>query len=277
MMIHESVAIIIMTLVLRRRLFSTVVISSFYSSLILVVFGLQGVRCASQVIYVTPGDESLCPNNASQCHTLGWYVRNTNGSFIVNNTEVRFLEGMHTLNTSIRIENYHNITIVGVGSTTQTRDIKGVPKPSSWIHCNSENSGFVFLKSNEINITNLGFHFCGTLAKLCSKTVSAALFFHQGNNILLYQVLLNESRGVGLHLNNIYGSVTIHDSAFMMTSPAAAAPRGDHQYVLYRGILKVYEKHNNIRWSTFRTIKLVLFIDFFIVSLIWGVLYRRYR
>ena len=175
---------------------------------------------------MTPGDESLCPNNASQCHTLGWYVRNTNGSFIVNNTEVRFLEGMHTLNTSIRIENYHNVTIVGVGSMTQTRDIKGVPQPSSWIHCNSENSGFVFLKSNEINITNFGFHYCGTLAKLCSKIVSAALFFHQGNNILLRQVLLNESRGVGLHLNNIYGSVTIHDSAFMRTSPAAAAPRG---------------------------------------------------
>ena len=106
---------------------SSIVISSY------LFFPLLQV-VENRVVYVRPGNTSLCPNNVSQCQTLDWYSQNSNGSFMTDNTVVRFLESEHLLSTSIgKHINYHNLTIIGVG--TPSHDVNGTPSPTSWINC----------------------------------------------------------------------------------------------------------------------------------------------
>ena len=91
---------------------SSIVISSY------LFFPLLQV-VENRVVYVRRGNTSLCPNNVSQCQTLDWYSQNSNGSFMTDNTEVRFLEGEHLLSTSIGKQiNCHNLTIIGVGTAS---------------------------------------------------------------------------------------------------------------------------------------------------------------
>ena len=173
--------------------------------LVLIVFGLHVVQ--SNIIYVTPDKETLCPRNTSQCHTLDWYIQNSNGTFITDNTEVRFLKGMHILSTSIIIQNGHNISIVGVGDAKSNGN--GIPHPTSTIGCRAVtpilNIGFVFLNSYEIHFKNLGFESCGAVVPICNSNTSAALFFQQGGNISLQQVVVVNAKGIGLHLDNVFG------------------------------------------------------------------------
>ena len=194
-------------------------ISQFYCVLAvckLLVFGLQLGH--GNVIYVTPGDESLCPDDpAAECYTLEWYAH-SNESLIRDNIEMRFLQGVHSLSTSIAIEHGRNITISGVEST-ESSNSNSIPHPRSWVICNNViSSGFVFFNSTDIHINSLGFDSCGSVITVCNSEVSAALAFKLGSNISLQQTIINSTRGVGLLFDNVFGSISIHDSVFMRAS-----------------------------------------------------------
>ena len=193
---------------------SEVILHSFHSGLTickLLVFGLQFGQ--SHVIYVTPGDKSLCPDNSTECHTLAWYAH-SNQSLITDNVEVRFLKGPHSLNTSIAIGKHQNITINGVGN-----DNYDAPRPISWIICdNTTLSGFIFSNSTDVHLSNLGFEYCGVNIPLCNSEVSAALSFQQGSNVSLHQIVVNSARGIGLLVDNVFGSISINESIFMGAS-----------------------------------------------------------
>lgn len=190
--------------------------SQFYSVLTvckLLVFGLQLGQ--STIIYVTPVDESLCPDNTTECQTLEWYVYSNRSLFKESNIEIRFLEGVHSLNASIVIEYGQNIIISGVGSMASSYS-DSTPHPMSWIVCNNiTSSGFVFLNSTNVHVSSLGFDSCGNIMRVCNSEISAALSFQKGSNISLHQTVINNTRGIGLLVDNIFGSILIHDSVFM--------------------------------------------------------------
>lgn len=209
---------------------------SFCCSLMIAVFGLQVVQ--SNIIYVTPDKEVLCPRNGSQCHTLDWYIQYFNGSFITDNTEVRFLKGVHILSTSVVIQNGHSISIVGVGGAKSSDN--GIPHPTSRIRCravtstNTLNSGFVFLNSYGIRFENIALESCGAVVPICNSNISAALFFQHGSDISLQQVVVVNAKGIGLQLDNVFGSILVHESAFF------GASRSQRELKLLPGNTKVW-------------------------------------
>ena len=171
----------------------------------------------SHIIYVIPKSE--CPQDGSTCQTLDWYNQHSNGSFITSNTEVRFLEGVHTLSTSIaKVENAYNVTITGFRNASSSRNyVEGIQRPISVIKCGtvSISSGFVFLNSSKIHLKDLGFESCGAKIPLCSETHSAAaLSFQHGSNIKLHRVMVDNTRGFGLHTSNVFGLISITESTF---------------------------------------------------------------
>ena len=194
----------------------------FYSAFTvckLFAFGLQLGQ--SNVVYVTPGSESHCPDNSTECHTLEWYAYSI-GSLITDNIEMRFLQGAHSLNTSITIENGRNITISGPGvGNMASRSNDSTPHSMNWIICNATtSSGLTFSNSTDIRISNLGFDSCGNNITVCDSEVSAALAFQQGSNISLDQIVIKNTRGVGLLINNVFGLISINDSIFMRAKRA---------------------------------------------------------
>ena len=158
----------------------------FCTFLLVVAVSLQISQ--GNIIYVTRGPESECPRDGSDCRTLDWYNQNSTESFITNNTEVRFLEGVHKLTTSIaKVKNLYNVTITGFRSSSSLHKNgnEGTKQPISVIDCSTP-SGFVFVNSSEIYLMHLDFESCGERIPFCrdNHTYStAALSFQHGSNI----------------------------------------------------------------------------------------------
>ena len=183
-------------------------------SVIIVLHNLSVQVAWSNIIEVIP--ESQCQNGGHlPCRTLDWYNQNTNGSFMRSNTEVRFLKGIHTLNTFIaEVRDCSNLTIIGMGHVSYSVDV--TPLPSTWINCRTPfSSGFVFLNSSGIHLRKIGIGFCGRNISFCGDKFNAALSFQQGSNISLHKVVVNNTHGVGLLTDNVFNSVSIEDSVFM--------------------------------------------------------------
>ena len=202
---------------------------SFWCCLVVVTVSLQISQ--GHIIYVTPGPESECPRDGSECQTLDWYNQNSNGSFMTNNTEVRFLEGVHKLTTSIaKVKNLYNVTITGFRSSSSLHKNgnEGIKQPNSIIDCRASTpSGFVFVNSSEIYLKNIGFESCGEWIPLCSDNhtnSTATLSFQHGSNIKLHRVTVNNTRGFGLHTSNVFGSISITESAFLRSKGKKSGP-----------------------------------------------------
>jgi hypothetical protein len=124
---------------------------------------------------------------------------------MTNNTEVRFLEGVHRLNTSIaKVENIYNLTITGFRTNSSLHN-EGMKQPFSIIDCRVFSSGFVFVNSNEIRLSNIGFESCGANISVHdgkNRSSTAALSFQHGSNIKLHRITVNNSRGFGLHTSS---------------------------------------------------------------------------
>ena len=128
-----------------------------YTSLLVAVLCLKVSQ--SHIIYVIP--ESQCPKDGSVCQTLDWYNQHSNGSFMASNTEVRFLEGIHKLTTSIaKVKNLYNVTITGFRKFSGLhKNIEGLQQPIiSTIDCTaaSGSPGLAFNLS-EIHLNNISF------------------------------------------------------------------------------------------------------------------------
>ena len=195
-------------------LFSLVICLSFAS-----IYSQQTHIAQGKIIYVTPGDESLCPDDVSPCKTLNWYNQNSaNSSFMTNNTEVRFLNGVHILNSTVsQIINCYNLTIVGF--QTFSSFSKNKPQTHTVIECNASLSlSFMFINSREIHIMNIGFDSCGV--KINAKhnvEIGGTLLFKSGSNIFLDDVVVNNSKGYAVHIDSSFGTIVICQSSFLRT------------------------------------------------------------
>ncbi len=142
------------------------------------------------------------------CHPLQWFVTYD----VPNNSTVMFLPGSHSLNSSggnkslITFNNKYNLSLIGTGNL------------NSIVMCTGNQSGFFFTDSLYISIKNLEFHGCGASMKLTNKKNSSfygGVYFHYSNYIILTQVHITDSKGYGLHMDNVCGTVLIEHSKFI--------------------------------------------------------------
>ena len=92
----------------------------------------------------------------------------------------------------------------------------------STIDCSvaSASSGFVFVNSSGIHLKNLDFESCGETIPLRGDKhmhSAAALSFQHGSNIQLHSITVKNTRGFGLHTSNVFGSISISESAFLQS------------------------------------------------------------
>ena len=201
-------------------------LSSLELVMSIAAIGLQVAH--SRVVYVTPNATAPCPmSDDSGCHTLSWYSHSDRERLLSNDTVVKLLKGIHTLNSTIHIENRKNLTIAGEdGYTLSFTDDRGkTPHPVTWINCTSSaDTGIIVLNSTDIKFMYLGFDSCGTNAAFNSGAgefnVSAALFFGISYNVSISQVIINNTHGSGLHMNCVFGNIWINDSVLDRASKA---------------------------------------------------------
>ena len=149
---------------------------------------------------------------------------------MINNTEVRFLEGVHNLTTSIaKVKNLYNVTITGFRSSSSLHKNgnEGIKQPISVINCKASTpSGFVFINSSKLHLNNIGLESCGAnIFVYCGKySAAAALSFQNGSNIKLHRVVVNNTSGFGLHSSNIFGSISIVESSFLRSKVKQSGP-----------------------------------------------------
>ena len=79
--------------------------------LLLVSFAAPTPAQADSVLYVKPTEGSECPSEP--CHTLDWYVNETNHNkdFPYNNTVMKFLPGTHNLSEGFNFHHLTNLTL----------------------------------------------------------------------------------------------------------------------------------------------------------------------
>ena len=182
---------------------------------LIVLLCFQVVQSQQRILHVK--NSSHCPDDITECHTLDWYIDNSNVSF-TSNTIMLFEEGNHSLNAFIKVNNCHSFTMVGDGSAVWNSD--GLPQPTSVISCTGASSGGLFFSnSSNIRISNLELRSCSGSYTLKEKyDYAGSLVFISVLNIHLVQVVINNTKGYGLHTINTFGTNEVSDSAFLRAS-----------------------------------------------------------
>ena len=220
---------------------STVGYSTLSSLVMSTAVGLQVAH--SRVVYVTPDASTPCPSNSddSSCHTLSWYSHNDSEKLLANDTVVRLLKGIHTLNSTIYAGDYKNLTIMGEAAhTTSLADDKDQTLQTvTWINCTSSETRIVFNNSIDIKLMNLGFYSCGSNVALNSDTgklikFNTALLFELSYNISIFRVTINNTYGYGLHMNCVFGNIHINDSILVRASKGRDGALGGNAKFWFR-------------------------------------------
>ena len=72
--------------------------------------------CGATEYYVRPSEPTNTSCPAQPCLTLNEYASHSEHYFTSSNIIFRFLPGKHLVNTSIRVENVHNVSFTGLES-----------------------------------------------------------------------------------------------------------------------------------------------------------------
>lgn len=167
--------------------------------------------------------------NCTVCQPLSSYIQDVN-QYFTNNTEMVFTEGTHCLRPPsnitavINVTGIFNFTMKGLGTVSYNSKEEGATQPSSVISCNCsspDKSGIFFYKSNSIHIENLTIECCGanfTLQRPHKFPLISALTFYESRDIKLYCMRMDRSLGFGLHVDRVFGNVTVSHSAFLRSN-----------------------------------------------------------
>ena len=128
-------------------------------------------------------------------HTI---VRTHNCMFFTSNTTLYFLPGEHILGQVV-VTDVSNITLAGKMSAEYTI-----------LQCLGE-GGIVFIDCKKINMLHLTFSNCGAYY---GTSVSRGLHFQCVIDIVISNIVVTNSTGVGLTAVNVVGSVHIQNSVF---------------------------------------------------------------
>ena len=157
---------------------------------------LTTVLCVSSstVYNVTPdGNISTCYH----CFTLQHYLSNDT-RYLISNTQLHFLPGLHHLPTDLIIQNGHNISLIG--STTNGT------APDTVIQCASL-VGIVMANITNLTIQNMIIKSCKAKHDLSSQHVQAAVFIKECHFVKLNSVhIYHDTNTISFLGFNVLGS-----------------------------------------------------------------------
>ena len=178
--------------------------------LLLVSFTAPTPAQADSVLYVKPTEGTKCPSEP--CHTLDWYVNETNHYkyFPYNNTLMKFLPGTHNLSEEF---NFHHLTNLTLEATLPAMN-------ETVIFFCSDNQALLFGQGSQISIEGLSivsfgshtgstlhFQYCAyiRLSRVTIEVVGYALcgiWFTEGHsiNVSLVSIHLLEGESIGITL-----------------------------------------------------------------------------
>ena len=87
-------------------------------------------------IYVTPNTAIRCSNDEVSCLILQEYAHQSDVYFI-NDTIVHFEPGIHTLNSSLKLKNLHNLTFQGVPDNESVNVLFDSLVSITWENCSN--------------------------------------------------------------------------------------------------------------------------------------------
>ena len=209
------------------------------ASFTLLCFMLCGVpeQCMADKFWVKPTHHSdiACPE---PCHTLSEYLQDT-AAYFTSNTTVHFFPVIYTLNLSrngsIIVRDISEFSLIGnwlVGMSISNSSLRTV------IQCIGRNN-FVFINITQLHVAGIGFVNCGFnitshepgvlrqehdlgLWDWSLDNAHAALLFLRVSNLVLEQVVVNESHGFGLLAIDLVGTVIVKDCNFYCNNAASS-------------------------------------------------------
>ena len=126
--------------------------------LFFLLVGSGSVLVSATEYYVQP-DGSPCPPNTT-CHDLFFYT-NQSAQYFTTNATFYFLEGTHILDGLLVIAEVSNLTLIGLGYTSQGYH-KTAMQSSVMITCRSLEGGIAFVNSATINLIGLTITQCSS-------------------------------------------------------------------------------------------------------------------
>ena len=184
--------------------------------LLLVSFTAPTPAQVDSILYVKPTEGTKCPGEP--CHTLDWYVNETNHHeyFSYNNTLMKFLPGTHNLS---EVFNFHDLTNLTLEATHPTRMNETV------IFCSDDGrQALLFGQGSQISIEGLsivsfGSYYTGStllfqtcayirLSRVTIVVVGYApygIVFADGHsiNVSLVFIHIREGEGTGIYIYDV--------------------------------------------------------------------------
>ena len=202
-------------------------IQSVYSTTLYVTTHINGTDCP--------------PTDDIQCHTLSYYISDDQlNIYFVSDTVVIFLEGTHTLDTLVILDNVTNITLQGVGQIFDGEHWS-VKRSTAVINCTRPGALF-FSNWTNITINSITFDNCGhnltsgfnyillhynlTIYNwefAIGDSARHTLLFINGTNLYLTNVTVQNGFGYGLTAVNSY-DLFISNSWFYKNNYKLANP-----------------------------------------------------
>ena len=203
----------------------------YITSVILYIYS-RYVTASEYYVSAAPNGED-CPFINTPCHNLSHYIANYL-SYFTNDTIFYFLNGTHTPQCALEINNVSNITLQGLGHIEQGFH-ETVMQSTSVIRCSDSNgTGIQFINSSDVELKSLTIANCGFN---WHQHYSVSLYFVNINNVTLDYVSVQNSSGDGLFLLNTYG-VLIANSSFVSNGDLEAFV--GNVYIIY------YDKINRL-------------------------------
>ncbi len=182
---------------------------------LLVLHFNSGCTSTTVLIVVEEGQWSQCPRNHTiPCHSLEYYEQHTS-EFFQNNTKMKFLPGTHRLESSLPIMLMSVSNFTMIGSDNFTTGPEGLLESTSKIQCTGTNeSGFFFNYATNILVENLTLVSCEQVLE-GARTVRVSLALYNVFNATILRTTFRNSTGFGLHADNVFGNLTVKESAFL--------------------------------------------------------------
>ena len=156
--------------------------------------------------YITDSSDGVsCPEYATNCHLLSFYVSRFE-EYFKSNTVFNFLEGTHQLqNEPIVLKGLFNVTLQGRHSAASS----SVPK----LQCQSGQGGIVFLECMNITINRIILNNCTNDFNNTSLERRNSIAFYNSSNINIVELLIERSVHSGIVIVNTL-NVSIFNSNF---------------------------------------------------------------
>ena len=196
----------------------------YITSVILYIY--SGYVTASEYYVSAAPNGKICSSGQLPCHEFSYYVDNY-PSYFTDDAIFYFLEGTHTLQGILNINNVSNITLEGLGHIEQGFH-ETVIQSTSVIRCSDSNrTGIRFSSNSDVVLKSLTIANCGFT---WNQYPSISLYFVDINNITLECISVQNSSGIGLFLLNVY-DVLIANSSF--ANNGARNTLGSNVYIKY--------------------------------------------